>query len=130
MKAKFLQQLLVVVCMLVLGLSYAEPSFATSKGNSSNISDILGKGLINDKDAKFDDTKLQGSITKIVGVVRLVGAGICFIMIVITGILFSTSGKNEQRRSGAFLSLIGVAVGIFCIMQASMIASWFASIGT
>ncbi|WP_103109522.1 pilin [Brevibacillus reuszeri] len=130
MKAKFLQQLLMVVCVLVLGLSYAEPSLATSAGNKGSISEILGKGLINEKDSTFNDAKLQTSITKIVGVVRLVGAGICFIMIVISGILFSTSGQNQQRRTGAFASLIGVAVGIFCIMQASMIASWFASIGT
>ena len=82
MKAKFLQQFLVVVCMLVLGLSYAEPSFATSAGNKGSISEILGKGLINEKDSTFNDAKLQTSITKIVGVVRLVGAGICFIMIV------------------------------------------------
>lgn len=118
--------------MMVLVLSFTGATFAASgnAGNSNSIGEILGNELIKSEDANFNDQKLQSSLAKIVGVVRLVGAGICFIMLVITGILFSTSGKNEQRRSGAFLSLIGVAAGVFIIMQASMIASWFASIGT
>ncbi|MDC0764172.1 hypothetical protein POF51_25975 [Brevibacillus sp. AG] len=122
----------VLVTMMVLVMSFAGATFAASgnAGNSNSIGEILGNELIKSEDANFNDQKLQSSLAKIVGVVRLVGAGICFIMLVITGILFSTSGKNEQRRSGAFLSLIGVAAGVFIIMQASMIASWFASIGT
>ncbi|GED33926.1 hypothetical protein P9G84_31165 [Brevibacillus centrosporus] len=119
--------LLVLLMMIAVVFSFNGVALA-NVGNSNNISDILGKELAPDG-TKIDDTKIQDNIADIVGKVRMVAIGVTFIMMVITGIMFSTSGKNEQRRTGAFLSMIGIAAGVFCIMQAATLVGWFSNLG-
>lgn len=120
-----------MVLTIAVVLSFGTGAFAQSSnvGNSNKLSDILGHELVKPDQDKIDDTKLQKDIASIVGKVRIVGFGIAFVMLILAGISFSTSGKNEQRRTGAFLSLIGVAAGIFIMMQASTIAGYFANLG-
>ncbi|MGG0937040.1 hypothetical protein ABHN11_13130 [Brevibacillus centrosporus] len=119
---------LLVLLMMITVLFGLNGVADANMGNSGDISKILGSELA-PNGAAIDDTKIQGNIADIVGKVRMVAIGVTFIMMVITGIMFSTSGKNEQRRTGAFLSMIGIAAGVFCIMQAATLVGWFSNLG-
>jgi hypothetical protein len=127
MKRTILNMILMSILMLLPAVTFIEPVYAVSCGNSSAAQQV-SKGInAVDNSSSCNDSGVQTAIHQAVNILSLVVGAAAIIVIIVSGFKYITSGGDSGKVGNAKNTLIYALVGLAIAALAQVLVHFILS---